>query len=273
MSKAYSPTRNWNPGVYSPGQTEEARAEKNSQQLTSSDENSKSLYDGLRTNKKPSSRPYADLEEVKLLTTSLDPRIVCAKMRDLRFIAKCETLHQRFFDMNGLTYLMTGLKRFMWNAGVCEEACFLLSFFMQNHDSHKALIGEECVDILFALVPSHAQTAVTDDQGVRILTLVAESLGSLACSAEQSTRQLVVAKGGERMAALMAEVILKENKDMSPVERSRLERAVKRLRSNLETLCGVHWDAKSARNKKYFLNKHVYMMTHCDKENPWKLPK
>jgi hypothetical protein len=95
---------------------------------------------------------------------------------------------------------------------------------------------------------------------VSIITKATESLGSLASSDDMETRGLVVAKGGERMAAL-GDSVLKDNKQMAPSSRLQLEHAVRRLRSNLEMLCGAQkWDDKSKRDKRYFYNKEVAMM-------------
>lgn len=211
-------------------------------------------------------------EDLRVMSTSLDPRRVINALNKFRFIARTEVLHHRFTEKNGLLFLMTCLKRYMWNPGVCKEACFLIAGFSAQHSSHATLINEGVVDSLVALACTHAKLAVCNSTEVDILVNVLEALANFTANEDTDIRASIREGGAERLSALLNDIVLKEN--LSLAEDERIVRAIgMRLRRNLEYLCGCDkWSGKGKRNQNHYLSQEVYMLTKRG-DPRWKLPK
>eukprot|EP00392_Amoebophrya_sp_AT5.2_P008359 g8380.t1 len=242
-------------------------------------------------------------EDLQILAKSLDPRKVTAALKKFRFIARTEALQHRFIEAEGLLYVMTCLTRYMWNPAVCREACNLLGGFTAQHSCHAQLIREGVLDVLFSLTLTHSKPALENEEEVEILLTAVEvkasgktyfpghpwgsawefcrELGSYGLEAvanftsneDKAIRKSCVEKGAERMSALVNDVILKENKTLTPSQIHRLQLNGHRLRANLEKLCHADsWDAMGKRNQRYWLKKEVYPMTKRG-DPTWKPPK
>mmetsp|Transcript_3083 Transcript_3083/g.7144 ORF Transcript_3083/g.7144 Transcript_3083/m.7144 type:complete len:233 (+) Transcript_3083:37-735(+) len=212
-------------------------------------------------------------EDLQILAKSLDPRKVTAALKKFRFIARTEALQHRFIEAEGLLYVMTCLTRYMWNPAVCREACNLLGGFTAQHSCHAQLIREGVLDVLFSLTLTHSKPALENEEEVEILLTAVEAVANFTSNEDKAIRKSCVEKGAERMSALVNDVILKENKTLTPSQIHRLQLNGHRLRANLEKLCHADsWDAMGKRNQRYWLKKEVYPMTKRG-DPTWKPPK
>ncbi|CAD7933376.1 unnamed protein product [Amoebophrya sp. A120] len=211
--------------------------------------------------------------DLQVLAKSLDPRKVTAALQKFRFIARTETLQHRFIEAEGLLYVMTCLTRYMWNPAVCREACNLLGGFTAQHSCHAQLIREGVLDVLFSLTLTHSKPALDQETEVEILLTAVEAVANFTANADKEIRAACVEKGAERMSALVNDVILKENKNLTPSQVHRLQLNGRRLRENLEKLCKADsWEDMGKRNQRYWLKREVYPMTKRG-DPTWKPPK
>lgn len=212
-------------------------------------------------------------KDLRVISTSLDPRLVITSLKKFRFVARTEVLHHRFTEKNGLIYLITCLQRYMWSPHVCKEACYLIAGFSAQHSSHRTLVEQGVLDCLIALACTHAQGCLKSETEIDILISVLEALGNFTANESKEIRGDIREKGGERLAALMKNIILKENTNLSEAQERKINLVASRLRRNLEYLCNCPaWDKMSKRNQKYYLNQEVYMLTKRG-EPFFKLPK
>lgn len=90
-------------------------------------------------------------------------------------------------------------------------------------------------------------------------------------------REICVEKGAERLAALLNDVVIARNTNVSGELKRKLERSSRRLRCNLEDLCpGVSkWESLGKRNQKFYINCEVMplVMIGDPAERFWKPPK
>ncbi|CAD7958564.1 unnamed protein product [Amoebophrya sp. A25] len=214
-----------------------------------------------------------DTKDLQVIATSLDPRVVTAALKKFRFIARTETLQHRFIEAEGLLYVMTCLTRYMWNPAVCREACNLLGGFTAQQSCHAQLVREGVLDVLFALTLTHSKPALERPEETEILLTVVEAVANITANEDMEIRKACVDKGAERMSALVNDVILKENKQLTPSQIHRLKLNGNRLRQNLEKLCACEkWNDRSKRDQRYWLKKEVFPMTKRD-DPTWKPPK
>ena len=211
--------------------------------------------------------------DLRMITTSKDPRTVMQKLKGLRFVARTWSLHKTFADAQGFVYLLTCLRRFSFHLGVCREAAYLVACFTQNPGCHALFVKEEIPETLIGLVCSHAGGAITDNEEVAVLIEAADALANLANSEHERIREICVEKGAPRLAALLNDVVLKKNTSVSGELRRKLERSARRLRGNLEDLCGVQkWDNMGKRNQKFYVNCEVMPLVMIGDPH-WKAPK
>lgn len=164
----------------------------------------------------------------------------------------------------------------MWSPSVCSEACLLLARFSGSTDTHITLLQGGAIPVLFQLTCTHAEKALSSVAELQILLQVGELVANLLPNPDLEVRNSVTQHGNaQRLAALLGEVCRKERVKDSPVDTDRYTRkidlVVTRINENLKLTGEVSCLEKaSERDKKYYLNREVYMLTQT---GSWKAPK